>query len=260
RRRKERTLLIVDDEDNIVASLRRLLRRDGYRILTANGGEEGLRRLAEHEVDVVLSDQRMPGMTGVEFLHRAKALYPQTVRMVLSGYTELQSIIDAVNEGAIYKFLTKPWDDERLREHVAEAFRQKDLADENRRLAGQVATANADLASLNTRLEQLLSRQREHADMLVASADSMRLMVEELPAPVAAVDADGQIVFVNRAACEGLPGADGWIGQHVEAVWPAPLAGQPYSVGRRRLPTGGASDTQTLILLFQAQPYPTERP
>ncbi|MES2091380.1 MAG: EAL domain-containing protein, partial [Pseudomonadota bacterium] len=109
----KRTLLLVDDEENIVASLRRLLRRDGYHIVVAYSGAEGLQRLAEQEVDVIVSDQRMPGMTGVEFLRRAKELYPGTMRIVLSGYTELQSITDAINEGSIYKFLTKPWDDER---------------------------------------------------------------------------------------------------------------------------------------------------
>ncbi len=80
----ERTLLLVDDEPNIVSALRRLFRREGYRIVTASSGAEGLQRMAEYEVDVVLSDQRMPGMTGVEFLRRAKELYPDTVRMVLS--------------------------------------------------------------------------------------------------------------------------------------------------------------------------------
>lgn len=265
--RKTRTLLLVDDEENIVSALRRLLRRDGYHIVTANSGEEGLRRLAENEVDVILSDQRMPGMTGVEFLHRAKALYPHTIRMVLSGYTELQSIIDAVNEGAIYKFLTKPWDDERLRGHVAEAFRQKELADDNRRLARQVETANADLASLNVRLEQLLVQQHEHADMLAASADSMRQWVEELPAAVAAVDPEGQIVFVNREAALTLPGAAGWIGRNVQDAWPAPLAhavlgdvwsGDPVCLGERRflvtrryLPPG--SSPQSVLLLFVPQ-------
>lgn len=265
--RKTRTLLLVDDEDNIVSSLRRLLRRDGYKIITASGGEEGLRRLAEHEVDVIVSDQRMPGMTGVEFLHRAKALYPNTVRMVLSGYTELQSIIDAVNEGAIYKFLTKPWDDERLRGHVAEAFRQKELADENRRLAQQVETANADLAELNSRLEQLLSQQRAHADMLTASAGSMRQLVEELPAALAAIDPDGQIVFVNREAAERLPGAGGWIGRNVRDTWPPALVtsalsndtapteaqfdGHRFCITKRRLPS--SSTSQSVLLLFNPQ-------
>ena len=111
-----RTLLLVDDEENILAAMRRVLRREGYRILTAGSGQEGLELLAANPVDVIVSDQRMPNMSGVEFLRQARAMYPETVRIVLSGYTELQSITDAINEGAIYKFLTKPWEDELIRE------------------------------------------------------------------------------------------------------------------------------------------------
>ncbi|MDE2457294.1 MAG: EAL domain-containing protein, partial [Burkholderiales bacterium] len=264
---KTRTLLLVDDEDHIVSALRRLLRRDGYRIVTAHSGAEGLHRLAENEVDVIVSDQRMPGMTGVEFLNRAKALYPDTVRLVLSGYTELQSILDAINEGAIYKFLTKPWDDERLRGHIAEAFRQKDLADENRRLARQVATANADLERLNIRLEQMLDQQGEHASMLAASASHMRELLEELPASVVAVDPDGLVSFVNREAAERLPGAAAWIGHDAQDCWPSDfvvalqdearsrvaldLEGRRFVAGKRRLPP--TASQHSLLLLFDSE-------
>ncbi len=117
-----RTLLIVDDEESILASLRRLLRRDGYRILTASSAAEAFELLAVNEVQVIASDQRMPQMNGTEFLSRVKEIYPDTIRLVLSGYTELQSITDAINHGAIYKFLTKPWDDDLLRGHIREAF------------------------------------------------------------------------------------------------------------------------------------------
>jgi PAS domain S-box-containing protein/diguanylate cyclase (GGDEF)-like protein len=206
--RRNRTLLLVDDEDNILAALKRTLRRDGYHIVTACNAAEGLQRLTEHEVDVIISDQRMPGMTGVEFLRRAKDLYPHTVRMVLSGYTELQSIIDAVNEGAIYKFLTKPWDDERLRAHVSEAFQQKGMADENRRLSLQVESANADLAGLNARLEHLLEQQRQHADLLQAQASQSRDLIDELPAAVLGIDPDGLVAMSNRRA-EALWSDDG---------------------------------------------------
>lgn len=85
-------------------------------------GEAGLRVLETEPIGVVVTDQRMPGMTGSEFLCKVKFLHPDTVRFVLSGYTEFNSIADAINQGAIYKFLTKPWDDDLLRQHIAEAF------------------------------------------------------------------------------------------------------------------------------------------
>jgi PAS domain S-box-containing protein/diguanylate cyclase (GGDEF)-like protein len=221
RAKRTRTLLLVDDEENILNALKRLLRRDGYHIITATSAAEGLQRLAEHEVDVIVSDQRMPGMTGVEFLRRAKELYPDTVRMVLSGYTELQSIIDAVNEGAIYKFLTKPWDDERLRSHVAEAFRQKDLADENRRLSREVEAANADLASVNAQLEHLLAQRQGQTALLQASAGSMRELIDRLPAAVLGLDPDGSLVFANGEAERVLPHVDTLMGRAAATVlWP----------------------------------------
>jgi diguanylate cyclase (GGDEF)-like protein len=118
----QRTVLIVDDEANVLSALRRLLRRDGYRIITAGSAREGLELLATHSVQVVLSDQRMPGMNGTEFLSRVKELHPQTIRIILSGYTELESVIDAINRGAIYRFFTKPWNDDALRGDIHAAF------------------------------------------------------------------------------------------------------------------------------------------
>ena len=120
----QRTLLLVDDEENIRRSLVRVLRRDGYHILQAAGGQEGLTILQEHpDVGVIISDQRMPEMTGTEFLSRVREACPDTVRIVLSGYTDLNTVTDAINEGAVYKFLTKPWEDDLLRANVEEAFR-----------------------------------------------------------------------------------------------------------------------------------------
>ena len=117
------TLLIVDDEENVAASLHRLLRRDGYRILRARSGPEGLALLAMNQVQVVLSDERMPGMNGTEFLARVKAIYPDTIRIMLSGYTAVDAIIAATNSGAVFRFHAKPWDDNALRGSISEAFR-----------------------------------------------------------------------------------------------------------------------------------------
>ena len=118
-----RTLLLVDDEENVLKALQRLLRRDGYRVLATSRVQEAFELLASNEVQVILSDQRMSDMAGTEFLGRVKALYPRTVRLVLSGYTDLATVTDAINRGAIYRFLTKPWDEEDLRHHIREAFR-----------------------------------------------------------------------------------------------------------------------------------------
>jgi EAL domain-containing protein (putative c-di-GMP-specific phosphodiesterase class I)/FixJ family two-component response regulator len=201
--RPQRTLLIVDDEVNIVSSLKRLLRRDNYNILTANSGMEGLEVLARNDVDVIVSDQRMPGMTGVEFLGKAKELYPDTVRLVLSGYTELQSVTDAVNQGAIYKFLMKPWDDTQLREHIGEAFQRKEMADENRRLTLEVRTANFELAAANRKLEEVLQQQQQQISRDEVSLDVVREVLQQVPAPAIGLDEDNFIAFVNTAA-QGL--------------------------------------------------------
>lgn len=224
RQARQRTLLLVDDEDNIVSALKRLLRRDGYNIVTACSGPQGLQRLAEHQVDVIVSDQRMPGMTGVEFLRQTKELYPQTIRMVLSGYTELQSITDAINEGAIYKFLTKPWDDERLRAHIREAFEQKEMADENRRLGREIQQANLELADVNRRLKTLLATQSERILKEEASLVIARDALESIPCPVVGIDQEGMISFMNSDAELLFDGATVLLGMHLDDISCPPLA------------------------------------
>lgn len=120
---KQKTLLLLDDDANILKALKRTLRRDGYHILSTTKVSEAFSMLAENEVEVIISDQRMPEMSGTEFFSQVKAIYPNTVRIVLSGYTDLKSVTDAINQGSIYKFLTKPWDDSQIREHVHQAFK-----------------------------------------------------------------------------------------------------------------------------------------
>ncbi len=222
--RPPRTLLLVDDELNIVASLKRLLRRDGYNILTANSGQESLEILTRHEVDVIVSDQRMPGMTGVEFLSQAKKLYPDTVRIVLSGYTELQSVTDAVNEGAIYKFLTKPWDDTQLRGHIEEAFRRKEMGDENLRLNLEVRTANFALAAANRQLETVLTQQQQQITRDEISLDVIREALQHVPIPVIGLDEDEIVAFINGAAQMLFLDGAGILGCDAELVMPTVLS------------------------------------
>ncbi|HLP98823.1 MAG TPA: EAL domain-containing protein [Sideroxyarcus sp.] len=129
--KSEKVLLLVDDEENVVMSLKRILRREGYMILSASSAEEALEIMAQHPVNVVLSDQRMPGMSGVEFLRRVKTMHPDVVRMILSGYTEIGTLTDAINKGEIYQFITKPWENEALIGLIREAFVRYELLKRN---------------------------------------------------------------------------------------------------------------------------------
>lgn len=215
RGRRPRTLLLVDDEPHILTALKRLFRRDGYRVLTAGSGAEGLALLREHAVDVIVSDQRMPAMSGVDFLRQAKELCPHSVRMTLSGYTDLQSIIDAVNEGSVYKFLTKPWDDERLREHVALAFKQRELDQDNQRLLRENAFANAELAMANQRLERLAAQEHERALALQDAAGAAHDLLGGLPLAVFGFDSERRLAYVNSSALAEWP------------QWASDLGGEP---------------------------------
>lgn len=134
----ERILLIVDDEPSMLSALKRSLRHCNFRILATGDPNQAFELLASHAVGVVLCDQRMPDMTGTEFLRRVKELHPQVVRIILSGFTELNSVIDAVNRGAIFRFLTKPLENDVLVANIMEAFSLFEMEQENRRLNGQV--------------------------------------------------------------------------------------------------------------------------
>ena len=118
------TILVVDDDVDTLSALHRLFRRDNYRVLTASAPAEAFELLALYRVQVVMCDQRMPVMSGTEFLSKVKEMYPDTMRIILSGYTGVQTVLDSINRGAIYKFYTKPWVDAELRDNVRLAFRQ----------------------------------------------------------------------------------------------------------------------------------------
>ena len=152
----ELKILLVDDEVNITRSLRRLLLDvDHYSVYTANSGREALDLLVqETDVGVIISDQRMPEMTGVEFLQRARELTPDAVRILLTGYADIEASIAAINQGAIFRYLTKPWDDDLLLQTIAEAAQNFHLIAENKRLNALVLQQRDELQQWNKRLKQ----------------------------------------------------------------------------------------------------------
>lgn len=197
----DRTLLLVDDEDNITASLVRLLRQDGYQVLTANSARSALEILEKHTAGVVLTDQRMPEMSGVELLSQIKTLYPDTVRLVLSGYADLESVTEAVNRGAIYKYLTKPWDNEMLRANVHEAFRHYELTQERAQLAREIQAANEQLSRINLELADLVAQKDSHIERIahydpVSSLPNRLLFCDRLKQAMAHAQRDDKLVAV----------------------------------------------------------------
>ncbi|HEY2158415.1 MAG TPA: hybrid sensor histidine kinase/response regulator [Isosphaeraceae bacterium] len=146
-------LLIVDDEVDVLDSLRYLFHRK-YRVLTAEGGERALEVLRDEEVHVILSDQRMPGMSGDVLLGHARKLFPDAIRMLFTGYADLDAVIRAVNEGHIYRYIVKPWDPSELESIVGQAVEQYELLAERKRLIAELRGANARLTQLNASLAE----------------------------------------------------------------------------------------------------------
>lgn len=217
------TLLIIDDEANILASLGRMFRRDGYRLLRAASGREALALLAGNEVGVIVSDQRMPDMNGAQLLAKVRERWPDTVRIMLSGYTELSAVTDSVNQAGIYKFLTKPWDDETLRETVREAFQLYRVTRENTRLNAALREANAALTQWNRELEQRVAEKTHEALRNLHVLRAAQEIMAHLPMAVFGIDADGCLVMANQAAARLLPGAPALLGETADEILPATL-------------------------------------
>jgi signal transduction histidine kinase len=163
---RRHTLLIVDDEVDVLESLRHLFHRT-YRVLTASSGDQAVDLLGQQDVHLILSDQRMPGMTGDVFLAQARRLQPDAIRMLFTGYADIQAVINAVNEGHIFRYILKPWDAAELEGVIRQAAEQYELLAERKRLIAELQEANARLQTANEELA--LAGQLKSAFMEVAS-------------------------------------------------------------------------------------------
>jgi YesN/AraC family two-component response regulator len=216
-------ILIVDDEEYVLSSLKRLLRRDGYRILTALNGEEGFKLLSENDVQLVISDQRMPDMSGTEFLAKVKDEFPNAIRTIISGYTDINSITESVNKGHIYKFFYKPWDDNNLRLEIKQCLDQYELRRKNRELNEIIVEKNKELehindelVSINTNLESIVHQRTKDLEIQNQALELFRAIVEDMPLPVMGISSDGMIVMSNKKAMEITYGNAGFeVGNYI---------------------------------------------
>ena len=140
-------ILYVDDEENNLQAFKATFRRD-YKVFIAISAQEARDLLLTQAVDIIITDQRMPEETGVEFLESIIPLYPDPIRILLTGYTDIQAVIDAINKGQVYHYLTKPWEEDYLRTVIKNAFEVYSLRNENKKLTDDLIKANDQLEFL----------------------------------------------------------------------------------------------------------------
>jgi putative nucleotidyltransferase with HDIG domain len=185
--RHEHTVLFVDDEVNILKALQRLLRLEDMHVLTASRANEALELLERNPTQVVVSDQRMPEMSGVDFLAVVRERHPDMVRMMLTGYTEMNVAVDAINRGEIYRLITKPWNDDELRATIRQAFDHADLKAEIKRLNQVTREQNFRLQDMNRNLEGMVRDRtkqlaEKHQQLRTAYVQTIRALAEAVDA------------------------------------------------------------------------------
>jgi signal transduction histidine kinase len=152
-KQRRHTVLVVDDEPDVVKSVQDLLRFD-YKVLGTTRASEGIRLMQQEEVHVVMSDQRMPEMTGVQFLNKVRGEHPEAIRLLFTGYADIKAVIDAINQGNVYRYITKPWDPDELQTVIKEAVERFDLIVERDALLEELRGKNAELATANEDLRK----------------------------------------------------------------------------------------------------------
>ncbi|MEZ6060788.1 MAG: response regulator [Planctomycetaceae bacterium] len=210
----QKTVLCVDDEVNVLKALKRLLRREPFRLLTAESGPAALEILNSEEVHLIVSDFRMPGMTGTELLSEVAVRSPETVRVVLSGYADAASIVEAINKGHIFRFLAKPWNDDDLRANLKVCLEQHSMIVRHRELTEELAQRNAELRSLSERQQALIEERTRSLQMA-------QEIVQVLPQPLIGVSRDSIVALSNRQADELLESP---VGYEIDEVFPPELA------------------------------------
>ena len=215
-------ILCVDDELNVLKALRRLfMDEDDYELFIAESGQEGLEILAaESDIRLVVSDYRMPGMNGVEFLTQVCEKWPDTIRIVLSGFADTAAVVEAINLGQIYKFIPKPWNDDDLKATFATALQHQELQFQNNRLAAELQQKNHQLNEINENLEQLVTQRTEALAIRNRVLQISQGVLDVLPVAVFGIDPEQMIVQCNDYARDLFPfGIEGPLGNDRREVF-----------------------------------------
>jgi len=212
-----KTLLFVDDEPNVLSSLRRLFRRENFRVVTANSGAEALEILQSVSIPVIISDERMPDMPGTKFLERVKQQYPEIVTCILSGYADNSNIMSSMNRGDVFRFLPKPWSDEELKLVIQQCFALHALMSENKHLSNKITAQNETLCTLTDNLDLVLNEK-------VKGYSIAHAILDQYPHSIVALTSQGYVGYLNRESRLLLRRAEDSIeGKHYTDVFPLEL-------------------------------------
>ncbi|MBI5098877.1 MAG: response regulator [Nitrospirae bacterium] len=205
-------ILCVDDEENVLRSLKRLFLDSEYEIHIAASGDEGLEILRKTEpVQIIISDYRMPKMNGVDFLKEVYRHWPDTIRIVLSGYADTASIVEAINVGHIYKFIPKPWNDAELKVAISNALDRYFIKQKNIQLTKELEAKNRELQEINNNLEVLVTERTADLMMQNKILNCSQNILDSLPVAVIGIDPEGQIVQCNKLGLEFFSSEKGYI-------------------------------------------------
>ncbi len=208
---EEIKILCVDDEPNVLNALKRLFLDEPYIILTATSGQEGLEIIEKEDVQIIISDYRMPGMNGVDFLKEARKKWPDTVRIVLSGYADAAAIVSAINEGQIYKFVPKPWNDEELKVTISNAIERYHLFKKNMELTEELQRKNDELTRLNKEL-------KSHLEFRSKALSIQQNILDAMPVGIIGIDFNNTIVLCNSTWINITNTNWQLLGQNIRAV------------------------------------------
>ena len=232
------TVLIVDDEKNIVQSLKRLFRQMGYNTLSAMSGREGLVLLGSQSIDVVVSDMKMPEMDGAQFLEQVARIAPDTVRILLTGYADMESTVRAINKGKIYRYVSKPWNDDDLRMTLQSALEIKKLQHDKDQLLLLSQKQNTQLKELNVSLEvrvkaRTVELERTLGELATAHAELKKMYISTIKTFSSLVDTQGgPMQGTNRRIADLAQKLAIQMGAGTEEAQNTLVAGLLYSVGK----------------------------
>jgi two-component system NtrC family sensor kinase len=204
-KKKQTTILIVDDEKNILKSLQRMLRTQPYIVKTAATPSEAIEMCTKEDFHVIIGDYRMPEMNGTDMFFEINQINPDSIKIILSGYADINIITEALNKEYINKYILKPWNDENLKKEIEKSVSHFNLLRTNRELHKKVIEQNESLKEINQNLEEEVEKRTHKLKLQNSALQVSQNVLNSIPVPVIGIDSENMIVLTNEMSGKELP-------------------------------------------------------